>query len=95
MRVIWLEPIEGPSRETYDRRRRTDTKGIDIRESSQQLNQAQLPIAELYQENRELRHRLEKKTFEASTSQGREGNMTWLKRQLTEAQDIIIQLCEA
>jgi hypothetical protein len=49
----------------------------------------------LYQENRELRQQLAEKTLEASTSQGREGNMTWLKRQLREAQDTIIQLCEA
>jgi hypothetical protein len=95
MRAIRLEPVEGPSREACDRRRRTDTEGIDIREPSQQLKQAQLAIVELYQENRELRQQLAAKTLEASTSQGREGNMTWLKRQLREAQDTIIQLCEA
>jgi hypothetical protein len=95
MCAIRLEPVEGPSRETCDRRRRTDTEGTDIREPSQQLKQAQLAIAELYQENRELRQQLAAKTLEASTSQGREGNVTWLKRQLREAQDTIIQLREA
>jgi hypothetical protein len=68
---------------------------MDIRESSQQLKQAQLTIAELYQENRELKKQLAERTVETSTSQGREGNVTWLKRQLREAQDTIIQLREA
>jgi hypothetical protein len=52
MRAIQLEPVEGPSRESWGRRRRTDTEGTDVREPSQQLKQAQLAIAELYQENR-------------------------------------------
>jgi hypothetical protein len=95
MRAIQLEPVEGPSRETCDRRRRPDTEGTNIREPSQQLKKVQLAIAELYQENRELRQQLAEKTLEASTSQGREGNVTWLKRQLREAQDTIIQLREA
>jgi hypothetical protein len=34
------------------------------------------------------------KTLEVSASQGHEGNMTWLKRQLREVQDTIIQLRE-
>ena len=34
-------------------------------------------------------------TLEVSVSQGREGNVTWLKRQLREAQDTIVQLREA
>jgi len=34
------------------------------------------------------------KILEVSTSKGHEGNMTWLKRQLREAQDTIIQLHE-
>jgi hypothetical protein len=33
--------------------------------------------------------------MEASTAQGREGNMAWLKRQLREAQDTIVQMQEA
>jgi hypothetical protein len=59
------------------------------------LKKAQLTIVEIYQENREMRQQLVAKTLEASTSQGREGNVTWLKRQLSEAQYTIIQLCEA
>jgi hypothetical protein len=70
------------------------SEGTDVREPSQQLKQAQLAIAELYQENRELRQQLAAKTLEVSASQGHEGNMTWLKRQLREAQDTIIQLRE-
>jgi hypothetical protein len=68
--------------------------GTNVREPSQQLKQAQLAIAELYQENRELRQQLAAKTLEVSASQGHEGNMTWLKRQLREAQDTIVQLRE-
>jgi hypothetical protein len=30
-----------------------------------------------------------------SPPQGREGNLTWLKRQLREAQDMIVQLRES
>jgi hypothetical protein len=94
MHAIRLEPVEGTSRESWGRRRRTDTESTDVCEPSQQLKQAQLAIAELYQENRELRQQLAAKTLEVSTSQGHEGNMTWLKRQLREAQDTIIQLHE-
>ena len=94
IRAIRLEPVKGPSQETYDKRRRIDTEGTDLREMSQQLKQVQLTIVELYQDNRELRHQLAMKTLKASAPQGREGNMTWLKRQLREAQDTIIQLHE-
>jgi hypothetical protein len=54
----------------------------------------QLAIAKLYQENRELRQQLAAKTLEVSTSQGHEGNMTWLKRHLREAHDMISELYE-
>jgi hypothetical protein len=54
----------------------------------------QLAIVELYQENRELRKKLAKRVVETSASQSREGNVNWLKRQLREAQDMIIQLHE-
>jgi hypothetical protein len=49
----------------------------------------------LYQENRELRKKLEEITVETSVSHGQKGNVTWLKRQLREVQDTIIQLREA
>jgi hypothetical protein len=48
----------------------------------------------LYQENRELRKKLAERTVETSASQSREGNVNWLKKQLREAQDMIIQLRE-
>jgi hypothetical protein len=80
MHVIWLDPVEVPSQETCDRQRRLDTEGTDIRELSRQLKKEHLAISKLYQENRELRKQLVEKTLEASTSQGQEGNVTWLKR---------------
>jgi hypothetical protein len=95
MHAIRLEPVEGTSQESGSRMRRTDAMGTNVRESTQQLKQAQLAIVELYQENRELRRQLAAKTLEVSASQGREGNVTWLKRQLREAQDTIVQLREA
>jgi len=52
----------------------------NVQETSQQLKQAQLVITELYQKNRELRQQLATKTLEVSSSQSREGNMTWIKR---------------
>jgi hypothetical protein len=94
MRAIRLEPAEGTSRGSGSRTRRTDVMGTNVREPSQQLKQAQLVVAELYQENRELRQQLAAKTLEMSASQGHEGNVTWLKRQLREAQDTIVQLHE-
>jgi hypothetical protein len=72
--------------------RRIDSMGTNDQETSQQLKQAKLAIVELYQENRELRQQLATKTMEASTTQGHEGNVTWLKRQLREAHDMIVQL---
>jgi hypothetical protein len=68
MHAIQLEPVEGPSRKTYGRRIRRNTEGMDVRESSQQLKQAQLTTVELYQENRGLRQQVEEKTLEASAS---------------------------
>ena len=41
-----------------------------------------------------MRQQLATKALEVSTSQGREGNATWLKRQLKEAEYTNIQLCE-
>jgi hypothetical protein len=95
MRAIRLEPVETTSRGSGSRMRRTDASGSNVREPTQQLEQAQLAIVELYQENRELRRQLAAKTLEVSASQGHEGNVTWLKRQLREVQDTIVQLREA
>jgi cell division septum initiation protein DivIVA len=52
-------------------------------------------IAELYQENRELRRRLAEKDQEIPSSQGHVGSTVWLQRRLREAQDTIVQLREA
>jgi hypothetical protein len=68
--------------------------GTNEETPSQQLKQAKLAIVELYQENRELKRQLATKTAEASTAQSHRGNVTWLKRQLKEAQNIIVQLQE-
>jgi hypothetical protein len=84
MCTIRLEPVEGPSREACGRKRRIDVEGPNIRELSQQLNQAQLAITELYQEKWEMRKQLAANTLEASTSHGQERNMTWLMRQFRE-----------
>jgi hypothetical protein len=71
-----------------------DVTGLNDQEPSQKLKQEKQAIAELYQENRELRQQLATRTIEVSAAQGREGNVTWLKRQLRESQDMIFQLRE-
>jgi hypothetical protein len=95
MRAIRLEPAGGSSHEDRRRTRKVDITGVNDQEPSQQLKQAKLAITELYQENMELRRQLATKTMEASAVQGHEGNVAWLKRQLREAQDTIVQLREA
>jgi predicted RNase H-like nuclease (RuvC/YqgF family) len=69
--------------------------GTNEETPSQQLKQEKLAIAELYQENRELKRQLATKTAEASAAQSRGGNVVWLKRKLKEAQNVIVQLREA
>jgi hypothetical protein len=94
MHAIWLEPVETTSRGSGSQTRREEASGSNVRGPNPQLEQAQLTIAELYQENRELRWQLVAKNLEVSAPQGHEGNTTWLKRQLREAQDTIVQLRE-
>jgi hypothetical protein len=53
-----------------------------------------IAIAKLYEENRELIKKLVERTFKTSMSHSREGNANWLKKQLREAQYVIIQLHE-
>ena len=53
--------------------------GSNYQETYEHLKQEKLAIAELYQENRELRPQLATKTMEASIAQDLEGNMMWLK----------------
>jgi hypothetical protein len=76
-------------------RRQEKAPGPPVESPTQQLEQANLAIAELYQENRELWHRLAEKDQEILSSQGHVGSTVWLQRRLREAQDTIVQLCEA
>jgi hypothetical protein len=92
MHAIQLEPAGGSSHKSKSRTREMGTTRANDREPSQQLKQAKLAIAKLYQENMELRWQLATNTMEASATQGREGNVAWLKRHLREAQDTIVQL---
>jgi hypothetical protein len=81
-------------------------ENVNVQELSQQLKQVQHAISQLYQESRELRKQLAERTVETPTSQSRAGqlpptsptmrggNVNWLKKQLREAQDVIIELQE-
>jgi hypothetical protein len=71
---------------------RSKSSGSSIGNSTQQLEQAQIAIAELYQENTELRRQLAEKTQGVSPLQGHGGSIVWLQRQLREAQDTIVEL---
>jgi len=68
MCVVRLEPVEATSQESRSRTRGMDVTGTNDQELSQQLKQAKLAIAELYQENRELRQQLVMKTIEVSAA---------------------------
>jgi hypothetical protein len=68
------EPLEGTSQESGNRMRRMDAIGSNDQETTQQLKQAKLAIAELYQENRELRQQLAMKIMKESSTRGHEGN---------------------
>jgi hypothetical protein len=74
-RAIRLEPAGGSSHEDRSRTRKEDITGENEEEPSQQLKQAKLAIAELYQENMELRRQLATKTTEASANRVTKG--TW------------------
>jgi hypothetical protein len=77
------------------RKGRGKALGPHVESLIQQLERAKLAIAELYQENRELRHQLVEKYQGITSSQGHAGSMVWLQRWLREAQDTIVQLREA
>jgi hypothetical protein len=80
MHAIQLEPAGGSSREDRSRTRKADIMRANDQEPSQKLKHAKLAIAEVYQENMELRRKVVKKIMEASTVQGCEGNVAWLKQ---------------
>jgi hypothetical protein len=77
------------------RKGRVEEPGASVQNFAQQLEQAQIAIAELYQENRELQHQLVVKTERIPLRQGRAGCTIRLQRQLREAQDTIVELREA
>jgi hypothetical protein len=79
MHTIRLEPIGGLICERRRRTRKIDITGTNDQDPSQKLKQENLGITKLYQENMELRRQLATKTMEASTVQGREGKVAWLK----------------
>jgi hypothetical protein len=93
-RAIRLEPAGKSSHEGGNRARKVDAMGENEEAPSQQLKQEKMAIVELYQENRELRRQLATKTAEASAAQSHGGNVAWMKRQLREAQNVIVQLRE-
>lgn len=76
------------------RKGRAEAPGASIENFTQQIEQAQFSIVELYQENRELRHQLAEKTQRILPPQGRAGSTIWLQRQLQEPQDTIMELHE-
>jgi hypothetical protein len=92
---IRLEPAGGSSHEGRRRTREMDTTRENDQEPSQKLKQEKLAITKLYQENMDLRWQLATKNMEVSTVQGHEGNVAWIKRQLREAKDTIVQLQES
>jgi hypothetical protein len=74
---------------------KAEAMGTSEEMPSQQLKQAKLAIVELYQENRELKRQLATKTVEALAAKSHRGSVTWIKRKLKEAQNVIVQLREA
>jgi predicted RNase H-like nuclease (RuvC/YqgF family) len=79
---------------------------VDIKEVKQRLKKIQHVIAQLYQENIGLRRKLAEIIPKTQASQSKVGqrsatsptegekNITWLKKQLREAQNEIIKLKE-
>jgi DNA repair ATPase RecN len=77
------------------RKGRVEDLGASVEKSAQQLEQAQISIAKIYQENRELQHQLAVKTQRIPSPQGRMRSIVWLQRQHREAQDTIMKLRKA
>jgi len=76
------------------RKGRVEAPSASIENFSQQIEQAQFSIVELYQENRELQCQLAAKTQRIPPPQGCAGSTIWLQRQLREPQDTIMELRE-
>jgi chromosome segregation ATPase len=106
MHIVQLELVEGANKGIDERQVELGEENANVQEMKQQLKQAQHVIAQFYQENRELRRQLAERIIETPASQSRagqlpptsptmrEGNVNWLKKQLREAQDVIIELRE-
>ena len=72
-----------------------ESMGTNEETPSQQLKKEKMAIVKLYQENRELKRQLVTKTTESSIAKIHGGNVAWMKRQLREVHNIIVQLREA
>jgi len=95
MRAIQMEPVEDICWESIGTMRETISMGTNVRGQTQKLEQAQVSLVELYLEDKELRWQFAERTLEVSASQGHKGKMKWLKMQLREAKDTIVQMREA
>jgi hypothetical protein len=94
MHATRLEPVGNTNRGSGSHVQKTNTSGSNVVKSNQRLEQEKISIDELYQKNRELQRQLAMKNREVSTPQGCEGSTNWLKRQLREEKDMIMQLRE-
>jgi hypothetical protein len=106
MHTVQLDLFEGENKGIDERQVELGEENANIQEMKQQLKQAQQVISQFYQENRELKRQLTENIIETPTSNSRAGqlpptsptarekNVNWLKKQLREAQDVIIELRE-
>jgi hypothetical protein len=104
--TIQLELVECAYKGIDERQVELGEENANTQEMKQQLKQVQDVIAQCYQENRELRRQLAEKIIETPAPQSqagqlsptsptaRETNINWLKKQLIEVQDVIIELRE-
>jgi hypothetical protein len=104
--TVQTEFVEFAAEEIDEEQVKPGEKDANVKEMQQQLKKVQHIIAQLYQENKELKKKLIEKTLEAQTPQSKashksptsstegERNIKWLKKKLREAQDQIIKLRE-
>jgi anion-transporting ArsA/GET3 family ATPase len=106
MNIVQLELVEGENKGIDERQVELGEENANVQELKQQMKQAQHVIAQFYQENRELRRQLEERIIETPGSQSRvgklpstspttrENNVNWLKKELRDAQYVIIEFRE-
>jgi hypothetical protein len=104
--TIWPGLVECENREIDEKKVELGKEDADAKETKKQLNKSQHVIAQFYQENKELRRKLAETISETPVSQIQEGrrsptsptggekNISWLKKKLRDAQDVIIELRE-